>query len=348
MDKVVSIIGIDISKRYFQLHGATADGEPVLRRKLTRSKLLEFLAGQPVCQVVMEVCASAHHWGRMIRELGHEVRLIPPVYVKPYVKRQKNDANDAGAIVEAAQRPTMRFVAVKTEEEQARSVVFRARELLVHQRTQTINALRGHLAEFGLVVPLGIHNVGRLEEAYAECEEFFPVLVPPAIRLLIERIHDLDAEIDEMDREIRRIVREDEALRRLMTIPGVGELTAMAVHTFAPPMESFRTGRDFGAWVGLTPRESSTGGRQRLGRITKMGQRDIRRLLYLGATSVISSAIRRGEVTDPWLRRMLDEKPRKVVAVALANRMARIIWAVTVKAENYRARGVTKAVSAAA
>ena len=247
MDKVVSIIGIDISKRYFQLHGAAADGEPVLRRKLTRSKLLEFLAGQPVCQVVMEVCASAYHWGRQIQELGHEVRLIPPVYVKPYVKRQKNDANDAGAIVEAAQRPTMRFVAVKTEEEQARSVVFRARELLVHQRTQTINALRGHLAEFGLVVPLGIHNVRRLEEAYAECEEFFPVLVPPAIRLLIERIHDLDAEIDEMDREIRRIVREDEALRRLMTIPGVGELTAMAVHTFAPPMESFRTGRDFGA-----------------------------------------------------------------------------------------------------
>ena len=152
MGKVVSIIGIDISKRYFQLHGATEGGEPVLRRKLTRSKLLEFLAKQPVCRVAMEVCASAHHWGRQIQELGHEVRLIPPVYVKPYVKRQKNDANDAGAIVEAAQRPTMRFVVVKTEEEQARSVVFRARELLVRQRTQTINALRGHLAEFGLVV----------------------------------------------------------------------------------------------------------------------------------------------------------------------------------------------------
>ena len=175
----------------------------------------------------MEVCASAHHWGRMIRELGHEVRLIPPVYVKLYVKRQKNDANDAGAIVEAAQRPTMRFVAVKTEEEQSRSVVFRSRELLVHQRTQTINALRGHLAEFGLVVPLGTHNVGRLEEEFAECEEFLPVLVPPVIRLLIERIHDLDAEIDEMDREIRRIVRADEELRRLMTIPEVGELTAI-------------------------------------------------------------------------------------------------------------------------
>ena len=348
MGKVVSIIGIDISKRYFQLHGATADSEPALRRKLTRSQLLGFLAGQPACRVVMEVCASAHHWGRMIRKLGHEVRLIPPVYVKPYVKRQKNDANDAGAIVEAAQRPTMRFVAVKTEEEQSRSVVFRSRELLVHQRTQTINALRGHLTEFGLVVPLGIHNVGRLEEEFTECEEFLPVLVPPVIRLLIERIHDLDAEIDEMDREIRRIVREDEVLRRVMTIPGVGELTAMAVHTFAPPMESCRKGRDFAAWVGLTPRESSTDSHQRLGRITKMGQRDIRRLLYLGATAVISSAIRRGEVTDPWLRRMLDEKPRKVVAVALANRTARIIWAVTVKGENYRARGVTKAVAAAA
>ena len=348
MGKVISVIGIDISKRYFQLHGASADGEPVLRKKLTRSKLLGFLAKQPVCRVVIEVCASAHHWGRMIQELGHEVRLIPPVYVKPYVKRQKNDANDAGAIVEAAQRPTMRFVAVKTEAEQARSVVFRARELLVHQRTQTINALRGHLAEFGLVAPLGVHNVGKLEEVFHECEQFFPALAPPVIRLLIERIHELDAEIEKLNREIRRIVRNDEALKRLMTIPGVGELTAMAVHAFAPPMESFRTGRDFAAWVGLTPRESSTGGRQRLGRITKMGQRDIRRLLYLGAMSVISSALRRGEVTDPWLARMLDEKPRKVAAVALANRMARIIWAVTVKGESYRARGVTKAVAAAA
>ena len=281
--------------------------------------------------------ASAHHWGRQIQELGHEVSLIPPVYVKPYVKRQKNDANDAGAIVEAAQRPTMRFVAVKTEAEQARSVVFRSRELLMHQRTQTINALRGHLAEFGLVAPLGVHNVGKLEEAFHGSEKFFPALAPPVIRLLIERIHELDAEIDELDREIRRIVRNDEGLRRLMTIPGVGELTAMAVHAFAPPMESFRTGRDFAAWVGLTPRESSTGGRQRLGRITKMGQRDIRRLLYLGATAVISSALRRDEVTDPWLGRMLDEKPRKVAAVALANRMARIIWAVTVKGDSYRA-----------
>ncbi len=348
MDKVVSIIGIDISKRYFQLHGATAGGEPVLRKKLTCSKLLGFLARQPACRVVLEVCGSAHYWGRQIQELGHVVRLIPPVYVKPYVKRQKNDANDAGAIVEAAQRPTMRFVAVKTEEAQACSVVFRSRALLVRQRTQTINALRGHLAEFGLVAPRGTHNIGRLEEAFARCEEHFPAMGPPAIRLLIERIHELDGEIHEMDREIRRIAKEDEALGRLMTIPGVGELTAMAVHTFAPPMESFRNGRDFAAWVGLTPRESSTGGRQRLGRITKMGQRDIRRLLYLGATAVISSAIRRGPVTDPWLRRMLDEKPRKVVAVALANRMARIIWAVTVRGENYRARGVTKAVSAAA
>ena len=347
MDKVVSVIGIDISKRYFQLHGATAEGEPVLRRKLTRSKLLGFLARQPDCRVVMEACASAHHWGRMIRELGHEVRLIPPVYVKPYVKRQKNDANDAEAIIEAAQRPTMRFVAVRTEAEQARSVVFRSRELLVRQRTQTINALRGHLAEFGLVAALGTHNVGKLEEAFVECEEFFPAPAPPAIRLLIERIHGLDAEIDELDREIRRIVRGDEALGRLMTIPGVGELTAMAVHAFAPPMESFRTGRDFAAWAGLTPRESSTGGRQRVGRITKMGQRDIRRLLYLGAMTVISCAIRRGKVTDPWLTRMLAEKPKKVVAVALANRTTRIIWAVTVKGQSYRARGALTGVAAA-
>ena len=348
MGKIVTSIGIDISKRHFQLHGATAGGEPVLRKQLTRSNLLGFLAKQAACQIAMEVCGSAHYWGRMIQELGHEVRLIPPAYVKPYVKRQKNDANDAGALVEAAQRPTMRFVVVKTEEQQAHSVVFRSRALLVHQRTQTINALRGHLGEFGLVAPRGTHNVGKLEEAFTECEKFFPALAAPAIRCLIKRIHELDAEIDEMDREIRRIVRKDEALQRLMTIPGVGELTAMAVHTFAPPMESFRNGRDFAAWVGLTPREWSTGGRQRLGRITKMGQRDIRRLLYLGAMAVISSATRRGEISDPWLARMLDEKPRKVVAVALANKMARIIWAVTVKEESYRAPGVASAVSAAA
>ena len=341
----VSIIGIDISKRSFQVHGATADGAPVLRRKLTRAKVLEFLASQPRCVVVMETCGGAHHWGREIRQLGHEVRLIAPMYVKAFAKRQKSDARDAAAIVEAAQRPTMRFVAVKTKEAQARSMVFRTRGLLVRQRTQTVNAVRGHLAEFGLVAPCGVANVERLWEAFAESAESLPEMVVSMAGMLFDRIDELNAQLDEVDKEMRSVVNEDEELQRLMTIPGGGPVGAMAVHAFAPPMHSFARGRDFAAWIGLTPREISTGGRQRLGRITKMGQRDLRQLLVLGATAVIRHARRGKEITDPWLRRMLAEKPPKLVAVALANKMARIIWALMVKGESYRAPKVLGAVA---
>lgn len=326
----VSIIGLDISKRSFQVHGATAEGAPVVRRKLSRTKVLEFLASQPRCLVVMETCGGAHHWGREIQQLGHQVRLIAPFYVKAFAKRQKSDARDAAAIVEAAQRPTMRFVAVKTKEAQARSMVYRTRALLVRQRTQTVNAIRGHLAEFGLVAPRGVANIEQLWEAFTECAESLPELVVSTTAVLFERV-------DELDKQMRKLVRESKELRRLTTIPGVGEVTALAVHAFAPSMASFARGRDFAAWIGLTPRELSTGGRQRLGRITKMGQRDLRQLLVLGATSVLRHARRRKEITDPWLRRMLAEKPPKLVAVALANKMARIIWALMVTAESYRA-----------
>ena len=338
----VSIIGIDISKRSFQVHGATSDGEPVLRRKLSRAKVLEFLASQPPCLVVMETCGGAHHWGREIQQLGHEVRLIAPMYVKAFAKRQKSDARDAAAIVEAAQRPTMRFVAVKTKEVQARAMVFRTRGLLVRQRTQTVNAIRGHLAEFGLVAPRGVANVEQLWEAFTECAESLPELVVSTTAVLFERVDELNAQVD---KQMRLLVRENEELRRLTTIPGVGEVSALAVHAFAPSMDSFARGRDFAAWIGLTPREVSTGGRQRLGRITKMGQRDLRQLLVLGATSVIRHARRRKEITDPWLRRMLAEKPAKLVAVALANKMARIIWALMVNKESYRAPKVLGAVA---
>ena len=333
----VSIIGIDISKSSFQLHGATADGVPVLRKKLSRGKVLEFLASQPPYLVVMETCGGAHYWGREIRKLGHEVRLIAPMYVKPFAKRQKSDARDAAAIVEAAQRPTMRFVPVKTEQAQARSMLFRTRALLVQQRTQTVNALRGHLAEFGLVAARGVANVERLWEAFAQNAESLPEQVVPTAGLLFDRIAELNTQLGELDKKMRSIAKEHEELRRLMTIPGVKEVTAMAVHAFAPPMETFARGRDFAAWIGLTPREVSTGGRQRLGRITKMGQQDLRRLLVLGAMAVIRHARRRKEIPDPWLRRMLAEKPTKLVAVALANKMARIIWALMVKGESYRA-----------
>ena len=333
----VTIVGIDLAKRSFQLHGAGADGSVVFRRKLSRERLLDFLASQPRCVVAMEACAGAHQWGREIGELGHEVRLLPPVYVKPFVKRHKNDMADAEAICEAAQRPTMRFVAVKTEEQQARGMLFHTRDLLVRQRTQTINALRGHLAEFGVVAPQGPAHVDRLASALQGPGSGLPGSVRELGALLLDRIEDLDAKIDGLRRELRARACQDEEAARLMTIPGIGPITAMAIQAFAPPMESFRRGRNFAAWLGLVPRQHTTGGKPRLGRISKMGQRDLRRLLITGAMAVVSWAARRGATNDPWLARMLARKPRMLVAVALANRMARIIWALTTKKESYRA-----------
>ena len=333
----VTIIGIDLAKHSFQLHGARADGSVAFRKKLSRGKLLDFLASQPRCVVAMEACASAHHWGRESTELGHDVKLIPPIYVKPFVKRQKNDAADAEAICEAALRPTMSFVAVKTAEQQARGMLFRTRDLLVRQRTQTINALRGHLAEFGVVAPQGPAHVRRLAWALEDPHSALPDRVLKLGGLLFDRIVELDAEIDSLEKELHVCARRDEDAARLMTIPGVGPITAMALQAFAPPMESFRRGRDFAAWLGLVPRQHSTGGKPRLGKISKMGQRDLRRLLITGAMAVVRHAARRGVTSDPWLAGMLARKPRMLVAVALANRNARIVWALMTKKERYRA-----------
>ncbi len=338
----VSMIGIDLSKRSFQLHGMRADGSVGFRRTLSRGKLLGFLAAQPDCVVAMEACGGAHHWGREIGALGHEVRLVPPVYVKPYVKRQKNDAADAEAICEAASRPVpgldpgMRFVAVKTEGQQALGMLFRVRDLLVRQRTQGINALRGHLAEFGLVAPRGPAHVGKLARALED--EALPDLVRDLGAVLLEQIAALDGKIAELGREIAVRARQDRDARRLMSIPGVGPITALALLALAPPLSEFRRGRDLSAWLGLVPRQHTTAGKPKLGRISKMGQRDLRRLLVCGAMSAIQNAVRRGgKATDPWLADMLARKPRKLVAVALANRMARIAWAVTARQESYRA-----------
>ena len=336
----VTIIGIDLAKHSFQLHGAHADGSVAFRKKLSRGRLLDFLTAQPSCVVAMEACGSAHYWGREAQAIGHEIKLIPPIYVKPFVKRQKNDTADAEATTEAAQRPTMNFVAVKTEEQQAKAMLFRTRDLLVRQRTQTINALRGHLAEFGLIAPQGPAHVSRLEAALMDTHSRLPERVRELGGLLLEQIAGLNEKIVGLDKELRACARRDEEASRLMTIPGVGPITAMALQAFAPAMESFRRGRDFSAWLGLVPRQHTTGGKPRLGKISKMGQRDLRRLLIVGAMAEISWAVRRGKTKDPWLAGMLERKPRKVVAVALANRMARIIWALNTKKEIYQAPAV--------
>lgn len=331
-----NIIGLDLAKRTFQLHGARCDGGVVFRKKLSREKVLTFLADQPRCIVAMEACGSAHHWGRAIRDLGHEARLIPPVYVKPFVKRQKSDAADAEAIAEAASRPTMRFVAVKSEEQQARAMLFRTRDLLVRQRTQLINALRGHLAEQGIVAPQGSANVTALLQAIEDTVTSLPLLVVDLARIYLDQIDRLSEKIVELEKATTHEAKRGAMTRRLQTMPGVGPITAMAVETFAPPMEVFKRGRDFAAWLGLVPRQYSTGGKQRLGKTSKMGQRDIRRLLIIGAMAVVRGASRKGAPEGTWLAQILARKPRMLVAIALANKMARSVWAMLTKREDYR------------
>jgi transposase len=332
----VSIIGIDLAKRAFQLHGAGADGSVQFRRKLSRDRLLPFLAGHPPIVIAMEACASAHHWGREIKALGHEVRLLPPIYVKPYVKRQKNDAADAEAIAEAASRPTMRFVAVKTAEQQGEAMIFRTRDLWVRQRTQTINALRGHLAEFGIIAPSGHARIDRLIAAVGDEATVIPDLARELARMMLAQIKEQTARIDALEKGIRLRAPKDAEVARLMTIPGVGPISATAVKAFCPSLEQFRRGRDFAAWVGLTPKQNSTGGKARLGGISKMGQRDIRRLLIVGASAVVCWAARKGAPAGSWLARMMARKPHMLVVVALANKMARIIWALMIRNDIYR------------
>ena len=332
----VTIIGIDLAKRVFQVHGAAADGSVVFRRRLSRGRVLAFLARQGSCTVAMEACATAHHWGREIGKLGHVVRLIPPIYVKAFVKRQKNDAADAEAIAEAASRPSMRFVAVKTEAQQARAMVFRTRDLLVRQRTQTINALRGHLAEYGIVAARGPAHLKTLALAIEDGEASLPATVRDLGRGYLEQIAALTGKIAGFEAELRASAASDAQTARLQTMPGVGPITAMAIQAFAPPMEAFRRGRDFSAWLGLVAKQHSTGGRPRLGKTSKMGQRDIRRLLIIGAMTVIRWASRNGAPEGSWLARMLAGKPRMVVAIALANRMARALWAMMTRSEDYR------------
>jgi transposase len=329
------MIGLDLAKNVIQAHGADAQGHVLFRRKLRRAQLMPFLAGQPRCTVAMEACGGAHHVARAAAGLGHTPKLAPPHYVKPFAKRGKSDRIDAEAIVEACQRPNMRFVAVKSAEQQAAGVVFRARDLLVRQRTQTINALRGHLAEFGLVAPKGRqHTPGVL--ALIE-DAATPEAAQPLLKMLGAHIGELDVKIAELDRQIARRARADAEARRLMTIPGVGPVLATAFVALAPAPESFANGRGFAAWIGATPLQRATGGREKIGRTSKMGERTLRRLFLLGAAARVASAVRFGCADDPWLERLLQRKPRMLAIVALANKMARIAWAVAMKKEVYRA-----------
>lgn len=332
----VTIVGLDLAKRVFQVHGATADGGVAIRKKLSRGHLLVFFADMPPCVVAMEACATAHYWAREISALGHTVRLVPPAYVKPFVKRQKNDAADAEAIAEAASRPTMRFVEPKSPRQQARAMVFRTRDLFVRQRTQTINALRAHLAEHGLIAPQGLSNLAGIQRVVDEGTADLEPLIAETARIYLEQINDLSSRIAKMEATLKDEAARSDTSSRMMTMPGLGPITAMAIEAFAPTLTVFKRSRDFAAWLGLVPRQHSTGGKQVLGRTSKMGQRDIRRLLIIGAMSVIRWATRKGTIQGTWLHAMLLRKPRKVVAIALANKMARALWAMETRKEDYR------------
>lgn len=333
--KEVTVVGIDLAKSVFQLHGATASGVPVFRKKLSRAQVLKFLEALPPCLVAMEACASSHYWGREIGKLGHDVRLIPPIYVKPFVKRQKNDANDAEAITEAAIRPTMRFVPVKSAEQQARSMVFKTRDLLVRQRNAIINALRGHLMEYGIIAPAGRLFVKKLVEQIEAPDNDLPPLALECCRTHLEQLDILNDKIADIQADLKEAAKTDPETIRLQTAPGVGPVTAMALKAFAPDYAGFKRGRDFAAWLGLVPVQRSTGGRQILGRTSKMGQRDIRRLLIIGAMTRIRWALKNGAPEGSWLAQMLERKPRMLVAVALANKTARAIWAMMTRNEDY-------------
>ena len=335
----VITVGLDIAKHVFHAHGVDDQGRALFSKRISRGKLLDFFAAQPSCTVALEACGGAHHWARQLTQLGHEVRLIPPAYVKPFVKRQKNDAIDAEAICEAAQRPNMRFVAMKSEQQQAAGLVFRTRDLLVRQRTQLINAVRGHLTEYGWIAPKGPSHVAELAHLIEEkrMAGSLPEAARAMFRLMLDQLASLNGRIAVLDKEIARRAREDEVSRRLMTIPGIGPISATAIAALAPPVETFAKGRDFAAWLGLTPVQRSTGGKQKLGATSKMGERTLRRLLIIGSSAVVQQASKRGAAKGSWLEQMLARKPRMLVTVALANKMARIVWALLVKREVYRA-----------
>lgn len=334
MGQVITI-GLDLAKSVFQVHGVDATGEVVVRRQIRRSQLLPFFAKQPACLVGIEACASSHHWARELVALGHEVKLMPAQYVKPYVKRSKNDAADAEAICEAVTRPTMRFVAIKTPDQQSAMMLHRVRLILSRQRTQLSNALRAHLAEFGIVAPIGRLGLEQLLKVVADAEDHrLPTGARTCLKMLVAQLTVVKSQILENDRRILADARSTDLGRRLMTIPGVGPLLASAlVATVADP-SIFRSGRDLAAWIGLVPRQNSSGGKERLGSISKAGHRYLRQMLVVGAMSVIRYA-KQSARGRPWLEQLLARRKPKIAAVALANKTARTVWAMMMTGERY-------------
>jgi transposase len=326
-------IGLDTSKLVFQIHGVDENETPVLRRQIRRSEVAKFFAKLAPARIGIEACGASHHWARVLRGLGHEVLLMPPQYVKPYVQRGKNDAIDAEAICEAMSRPTMRFVPVKTAERQAALMMLGVRDLLVKQRTMLINALRGHAAEFGVTAPKGPQQVAELLRRVA-AEESVPALAREMLGMLAGQLEVLNAKLKAIEVRLMAWHREDQTSQCLATIPGIGPIGGVSFALKVLDPKAFRSGRHFAAWIGITPRENSTAGKHRPGKISREGDDSLRRLLVLGATAVIQQA--KPGRAPAWLLGLLARKPKKLAAVALANKMARIIWAMMVSGETYR------------
>ena len=331
----LTTIGLDLAKHVFQVHGVDAAGKAVLRKKLRRSELIAFFTKLPSCVVGIEACGTAHYWGRELTALGHQVKLMPAAYVKPYVKRGKNDEVDAEAICEAVTRPTMRFVPIKSAEQQSILMLHRTRDLFVRQRTMLVNSLRGQLAEFGLVAPKGVWRVPELEALAQDGE--LPEPARACAELILMQIEDLQSKIKAIERTILARHRANELSLRLATIPGVGIITATALVATVANASAFRSGRHFAAWIGLVPRQNGSGGKMALGGISKKGEPYLRRLLVLGATAVVRYVRNKPDLAG-WVNALLARRPARVVTVAVANKLARIVWAIMQRGGTFRER----------